>query len=123
MTTEQQIKALAELDGWRIVNSYQSIQDGQDINWWRRDESSFTDCVDRELPHYLTSYDAIIPLIQKMNVHKRNDLIASLWKICGNEPSINFWNEYNFRGLFSMLVATPAQLCEALLRATGKWIE
>lgn len=48
----------------------------------------------RLVPNYLISYDAIIPLCRKV----RPDII---W-------AINL---------------TPSELCEALLRATGRWIE
>lgn len=104
MTDQEKIKALAELDGNPVPDGKCLCQRCSLKNDW----------------HYLTSYDAIVPLVRKLDPNLRNDFIAILWKICGNEPSVNFWTEYNFRGLFSLLVATPTQLCEALLIATGK---
>jgi hypothetical protein len=57
MKPEQQIKALAELDGLVYDNEspYTSLV-------WRRG------AVYQNLPDYLTSYDAIIPLIQKQTM-------------------------------------------------------
>lgn len=96
MTKQEQIKALAELDGIEI--------DISPYNWrWRYKDCSWNAF---DLPDYLTSYDAIIPLIQKQNDF---DLI-----------DLEMWIEdQNKLGL--VIYATPAQLCEALLRATGKW--
>ena len=74
MTKEAQVSALAELDGAKF-----HVDD-------------------------LTSYDAIIPLIQKQEVGVRARVVQ-------RHPS----------GV--TLMSTPAQLCEALLRATGKWKE
>jgi len=48
----------------------------------------------------LTSYDAIIPLIQKQSLAIR----SSIFIRCGGDG-----------------IETPAQLCEALLKAVGKW--
>lgn len=53
---------------------------------------------------YLTSYDAIIPLIQKQDWKIRNKIECKLLDNIG-----------------SVVESTPAQLCEALLRSVGKW--
>lgn len=68
---------------------------------------------DYDLPRYLTSYDAIIPLIQKQPKYVK-EAVAAPW-----------WTEFNtdISDMVDMLNATPFQLCEALLRATGKWVE
>lgn len=102
MKPEQQIKALAKLDGWTFRKSaslYQS--DG----WWSSDgRGPFTERqmrFDGNLHRMLSSYDAIIPLIQKQSLEIR-DRIATK-----GEP-ISF-------------MATPARLAEKLLRATEKW--
>ena len=94
MKPELQIKTLAELDDlkgeWQGL--YHVLMYGQ---WY-------------PVKDYLTSYDAIIPLIQKQTgftMVKIEDWIE-------NNSATAFWYH-----------ATPAQLCEALLRATGKWIE
>lgn len=102
MTTEQQIKALAELDGWKSREHISPIDNKTVIGLWYLKD---TQCVSI-LPPYLTSYDAIIPVIQKQT----NEVKADVWFRLG---CVNW----------GWLDATPAQLCEALLRATGKWEE
>jgi hypothetical protein len=94
----RQLKALAELDGWTWRNSTSPYrQDG----WWSSDNRGpFSEremIYSCDLHKMLYSYDAIIPLIQKLcrqTILHENILWAS---------------------------ATPAQLCEALLKATAKW--
>jgi len=115
MNTTEQIKALAELDGWEVMNNCN--EEGEDYhilsnaltdvlsNWGEGKLEEYTN----HFPAYLTSYDAIIPLIQKQSIGKRWDVHNQLIKLTLQSPS---WTE-----------ATPAQLCEALLRATGKWKE
>lgn len=96
MTPQQQIKALAELDGWEEFEY--RIEDDQttwyEIRWKcidnKRDDIEY-------LPQYLTSYDAIILLCFK------------------------YWGDWFWKTMRNK--ATPPQLCEALLRVTGKWIE
>jgi len=105
MTNEQQIKALAKLDGWSGVQPNHVPREtmmGMPPN-----------CERFELTKpYLTSYDAIIPLVQKQSYEVRNKIFSSFEKDTG-------WTAQ----ALLMLAATPAQLCEALLRATGKWVE
>lgn len=102
MKPEQQIKALAELDGWSVVQN-----DWKTYNAISPDGKVTASCnteFEAWISHsYLTSYDAIIPLIQRLG----KDVGGRVWVLVA---------ELN-------LTYTPAQLCEALLRATGKWIE
>lgn len=91
MTPEEQIKALAELDGWIYIHGAELHENG-----WRHKDGR-TAYENADLPAYLLSYDAIIPLIQKQIL------------LHPNKP------------MPDTLQATPTQLCEALLRATGKW--
>ncbi len=96
MTPEQQIKALAELDGWTdltISRPFNTL-----CGRWMGQLPS-------KVPNYHESYDAIIPLIQKQTAEIQSD--------------VSFFLPDEVNGF----TATPAQLCEALLRATGKWIE
>lgn len=96
MNTEQINMRCAELDGYENIR----IND--------RNLAIFTKpflvgdrntCL-RAIPDYTTSYDAIIPLIQKQSNGVMLGLLQRIdWKM------------------------NPAQLCEALLRATGKWEE
>lgn len=96
MKPEDQIKELAELDGLVYDNQspYMSLV-------WRRGATY------QQLPGYLTSYDAIIPLIQKQDEETQRLLARRLGCSAYRIP----------------ISVTPAQLCEALLRATGKWKE
>jgi len=85
MNQQDQIKALAELDGEDAVAF-----------------PSYT-------KPYLTSYDAILPLVQNQPHH----IIACIYDDMRDEG----WTD----GVVRLLNFTPSQLCEALLRATGKW--
>lgn len=101
MKPEEQIKALAELDGWEWKSNIHGVE------VWHPPGIAEWQYYDKLPPvKYLTSYDAIIPLIKKLNqphclVHYDNDPLQG----------------------GAMIIPTPAQLCEALLRATGKWKE
>jgi hypothetical protein len=94
MKEQEQIKALAELDGLKPFE--------HDDELWSmvRADGSYGETVCT--PNYLTSYDAIIPLVQKQCK------VSSVVAVCFANPSMNL---------------SPAYICEALLRATGKWIE
>jgi hypothetical protein len=106
MKPEDQIKALAELAGY-IQESGFVEYDGAKLPWKlfinaagkKHNSTDVKFC-------YLTSYDAIIPLIQKQTseVQQRihNRLQKEIW-CCELNP--------------------PIKYCEALLRATGKWKE
>ena len=102
MKKQDQTKALAELGGWK----YNSLGRWTPSNLHPLANANH----DYKEPDYLTSYDAIIPLIQKQSISLQDGLAASL-AVSGNVPNKWFWN------------ATPSQLAEALLRATGKWKE
>ena len=93
MTPEAQRIAIAKLAGWR-PNPYGGLYQPT-----LRPECNINQKF--ELPRYLTSYDAIIPLIQKQPLEVRA-------RIATKGGPISF-------------MVTPAQLAEALLRATGLW--
>lgn len=109
MTPEQQIRALAELDGFTRSEQH-------DFDAWA-DYPPGVDCTQRfyerignlteqrELK-YLSSYDAILPLVKKQPISVQQ-LTCELLQ----------------RQQWFYILCTPSQLCEALLRATGKWIE
>ncbi len=84
------------------------------------------------LPSYLTSRDAIIPVIEKqfkLNISFAIEFSKCLWNIVGIHPetdSVDLTDVYNFREQIEMalwLFSTPKQLCIALLKATNKWKE
>jgi len=91
MKSQSQIKALAELDGVKF-------HVGNDGKVWFRDIGERHD--------YLTSYDAIIPLLQKQTRNVQVRMMKLIAELFGEELG---WE------------VTTQQLCEALLRATGKW--
>jgi hypothetical protein len=107
MTEQDQIKALAELDGW----------DETKYSWVHPSGSHYSKTANNGrvipdldiLPRYNTSYDAIIPLIQKQSELTK----VNTWD----------WLRYRLTKHVCPFDYTPAQLCEALLRATGKWKE
>ena len=119
MKTEQQIIELAKLDGFediRISGPFNTLGGSIVINEkrdWHR------------LPSYLTSRDAIIPLVEK--VLERGEMerlfARELHKLVFKFP-LN-WGDVQsvVDSLRMFLYTTPAQLCEALLRATGKWVD
>lgn len=97
MTDQEQILALAELDGLTLIDP---------------------------APDYLGSRDAIMDLIVKVCSTESNTTwgLFTLHFICVVKPG---WfdverNEYPLKCLAIAFVATPRQLCESLLRATGK---
>jgi len=99
MSIEDQIKAAAELDG---IIKCENPEYQSDVLYHKKSQGFL---LATDIPNYHESYDAIIPLIQKQS--KRVQL-ATWIKL--NAPT---------GGEFEV---TPAQLLEALLRATGKRI-
>lgn len=126
MNPTEQIKALAELDGWEVMNKCN--EEGEDYhilsnaltnvlsNWGEGKLEEYTN----HFPDYLTSYDAIIPLIQKQSEGIKELFIKRLFLLVHQYTATTWgWGEV----IQLLCDATPAQLCEALLRATGKWKE
>lgn len=102
MTTEEQVRALAELGGFtNICIAYPESELVGTKNGKRT-----------IVPFYLTSYDAIIPLIRKLPLENAGSFWGELNKLT------DFFEEEGHTGVFR---ATPPQLCEALLRSAGKW--
>lgn len=96
MTTNEIISEIAKLDGWNpkpeAKAEFNDVAWGfpaEKPKWW----------YPHQLPPYLTSYDAILLVIQKQPM----DTIAKIIPM-------------TFR-------TTPAQIAEALLRASDKWKE
>ena len=108
MKYQDQIKALAELNGWKLL-----IQNTQGMNFVKPDGDIATYWASGNqtdmFHNWLTSYDAIIPLIQKQSSEIKWLFVAHL--VPQLRPGQFQWD------------ATPSQPCEALLRATNKWIE
>lgn len=95
LSPEQKIKLLAELDGYAFGAGQNDIEE-----CWRNESGEYVS----SLPDYLTSYDAIIPLIQKLGEQPQRLLARHLGCSVYRIP----------------ISATPSQLCDAVLVATGK---
>jgi hypothetical protein len=111
MTNEDKIKALAELDGWTCEPEPEGSTNP--FAWWKdgdRHPSVPANNIFYYIPKYLTSYNAIIPLIQKLSA-------GNAGKALHERIEYLLWTHYR---LEYMTQANPSQLCDALLRATGK---
>lgn len=97
MKEQEQIKAIAKLDGWNREPEKEGRLDPS-ISWGFSAVKPAWYFA-HQLPQYLISYDAIIPAIQRQPI----EVISKMIPI-------------SFR-------STPAQLCESLLKATGRWTE
>lgn len=107
MTDQEIIKAVAELDGWSFVTS-RDVQGKAMPEYWENENDERPVIYEqRHLPHYLTSRDAILSLIEKKDYFLKRDIFLELKRIT--------------HASFLVFLATARQLCEALLRATGKW--
>ena len=106
MKPEEQIKALAELDGFVLRDKWWTPT-SEDVQRMPRD-------MEDGHPLYLTSYDAIIPLIQKQDIEIRRDVYRNLIRDKSGKirHTVDIGDAY---------ISTPSQLCEALLRATENW--
>ncbi len=104
MTTSEQFQTCAEMDGY-----YFGTHEFDSEDCWRNDHGKPS-----KLPTY-DSYDVLIPLVRKMKpvIGNNQDMfVSSLWRIMKLKPT---------DCTFELLLATPSQLREALLRSVGKW--
>lgn len=117
MTREEKIKVLAELDGW--VHCYVTKYG---VCGWLPVEQSGTIHGARgdnlcKIP-YLTSYDAIIPLVKKRcagNALMEQTFINEVERgICSG------FHAARTVGFF-LMAAEPEQLADALIKAVRKW--
>jgi hypothetical protein len=125
MTPEDQIKAIAELDGWTNIHNANTMAIG---GIWRGYPPTGQIIGKPELlPPYLISRDAIVPVIEKHPLEVKRkvvNIVSDLFYSSKDEK--NQWYNGGWRvdcKAMACLFSTPSQLCEALLRATGKWIE
>jgi len=112
MKPVDQIKALAELDNVEEISE----------RYEHAKQCPIQNC-GYGLKPYLTSLDAIVPLIEKqpMNIQLEVAIQLRIYYQRNEEiyPGLN-----NLEGwMLWTITSTPAQLCEVLLRATGKWKE
>ena len=101
LTTIDKIKLAAELDGWTELENNKS---NTGLIGYRY-QHKYAKLTGKELiPNYATSYDAIIPLMQKQSF----SIICMMAQWLADTHDID------------VLCATPSQLLDALLVATGK---
>ncbi len=114
MNIDEKIKKLAKLDnlqdvhratrkGERDANGVVLRYLSNNVGGWKEYEP---------VPTYFKSYDAILPLIQKIIFKDDNDKITKFWDAL-NKMTNFFDND----GHVGMLKSTPEQLCDALLKA------
>ncbi len=113
MSEAEQIKACAELDGWRDCDFHHHHLN---LNWLSGINPE-SNCLE-ELPNY-NSRNVLIPLIERHTNRYNRDFDERLrCMLCViNNRNPDLINAVDF------LCAAPSQLREALLRATGKWTE
>jgi len=103
MTDEQIVIEVAKLDGFEPVLNLS----GEIYKWKIPKEESWEWASSFVVNHpYLTSRDAIVPVVERCLGREidENDILEELIK----------------QGVFYSYLATPRQLCTALLKATGK---
>lgn len=115
MTPEQKRIALAELDGWKQCEEHIKYNESEHClvekkEWHNKSKTKWL--ADEDMPDYLNSYDAIVPLIQKQSNKIKDAIGVILWQDYSN---LIAWHCY--------YDATPEQLCDATLKATSKWKE
>jgi hypothetical protein len=98
MSEQEQIKAIAELDGWYDC---QKSGSGQWVGVKNKTWGA--------IPGYTTSWDAIVPVIEKQPSHTKSEIYGWL---------VKWWSQLGWSEL-----STPEQFCEAILRSTRKWKE
>lgn len=127
MTEQEQYLACAELDGfekivscptglWGWVDRTVAKAKGWQIGWWSGPPNKAS-C---KVPDYSTR-DALVAVIEKQCNHQliQREFLLYLAEItCGKKG----WYD-SVKDSIKFVLATPAQLREALLRATGKWKE
>lgn len=118
MNDEQIIIAVAELDGYTV--NYR--EEGLSPHYLR-----YGGICGQEHMKYLTSRDAIIPVIEKLHPSLFEavcaNLLLDLMHYWDTERKLSVdWKNRNLV-IMATIHATPRQLCVALLKATGKWKE
>jgi hypothetical protein len=105
MTDQDLIRVCAELDGWKAlsVGSITELVIGRPPDDSGTMHGGYSYC-----KNYLESYDAIIPLLQKLPMVVKDKIEATIW------------NKTTDMCVFD---ATPRQLTIATVKAVGKFKE
>lgn len=114
MTPQEQIRAIAELDGW-IHETFISQFDRKTVcDRWTRGQKGINAKQTYSIPNYLTSRDTIVSVIEEQDSSTQILIAGELYQLCRHlhrDKDVSF------------ILATAKHLSEALLRATGKWKE
>lgn len=94
MTTQEKLIELAKMDGWKMHDHYDYVMVKKEHE---------AHILSANILQYLTSYDCIIPLIQKQGEETQRLLARCLHCSAYRIP----------------ITATPSQLADALLAAKG----
>ena len=134
MTDEQIVIEVAKLDGYKNVCCLEggNIPFGEPDDDFNRDvelhkahgQCGFPTVAHREqCLEYLTSRDAIVPVIEKVSKDWGPEKLESFHlEIAVLDTSLDGTTPLAFN-VQRILLATPRQLCIALLKATGKYKE
>lgn len=115
MTEQEILNEVAKIDGW------QKLTAENDPFWimWQKDNKPSSRISTEELPNYLTNGDEIRRVIAEQS-DVVQDIIASylfvLLALDLRQPTAK-----PSEIIACIIKAIPRQLCEALLRALGKW--
>jgi hypothetical protein len=113
LTPEQKTRLLAELDGWAHLYEH-AMTDSLHCHyrlWFGMNPKGEHDL---RVPSYPTSYDAIIPLVQKVYPTLSNSMQNLFFQHIEHILKLDDCTGWD------VLSATPSQLCDAVLVATGK---
>lgn len=107
MTQTEKIIALAELEGIKVrpYKSFSEVPIGVPLG-----EGRFS----WKLPPYLTSHDALQPLLEKVTEEQWGNMSMEVMKL-GRTPFQSFTE--------LCLTLTPEQKADCILKACGKWKE
>lgn len=106
MTPEEINAVIAETHGWSHYGCTGCAMSPCVCNEWIHAESNGPT---NEPPNYYGSLDAIVPVVREMDDNEMGRVVLELNRISMSGP------------LFSCYVATPAQWCEAYLKAKRLW--
>lgn len=108
MTPEQKRIAIAEFEGWSDISKYTQAKDG----WYGYEPNNGPHS---KLPPYLTSRDAICGAVERLDEIKFDNFVFYLQKVTRSIP-------LGSNALRKILLATPAQITDALLLTLGHQI-
>lgn len=132
MTKEQKLKAIAELDGCEMPPTWycgkcRCVVAPIDVTNDERHDEHHGGCgneLHADYKPYLTSYDAILPVIRKWcKTNGWASLMLEIMSIDDSEVSGNDYLNWSFSKVLSLFELTPKQLSDALIKASGEWVE